>query len=84
MLTVSGISFYPERVPAVVAPPMALVQVGQTPAIAHEMQPVSAYAAAKWQQHPNHFDRTPQKLYDMHGEIIFNNESIGTRLNKLA
>jgi len=84
MLTVSGISFYPERVPAVVVSPMVSVQIKQTPSIAYELQPVSAHAAAQWQQHPYQFNRTLQELYDMHGKIIFDSEAVGMQLNKFV
>ena len=80
---VSGIAIYPERITAVVVPPVVLAQIDPTPSISTELQPVSAYGTAEWQQHPNQFDRTLQEFYDMHGKMVLNRESTGTQLDAL-
>jgi len=80
---IAGIAIFPESIPAVVVPPTVLTQIHPTSSVSTELLPVSAYAAAQWQQHPNHFDRSLQEFYDMHGKMILEHESSGTQLDTL-
>jgi len=81
-MLISGLSIYPDRLPAVVIPPMLSAPATQASPVTTELQVVPAYAA-EWQQHPNQYDRTLQELYDMHAKLILTIESTGTQLDKL-
>jgi len=74
---------YTERMPAVVVPPTALMPTNQVSTPSTELQATSPYTTAEWQQHPHH-ESNLQEFYNAHGIVPANQESTGTRLDRIA
>jgi len=83
MMMVSGISILPERVPAVVVPPIIMPHIDKTPVTTINLLPVQPYTATKFQLHRNPFDRSLQDTYDIHGKMVRDHDATGTQLNRL-
>lgn len=83
-MMISGFAILPERVPAVVVPPIIMPHIDKTPGIITSLQPVQPYAATQFQLHRNPYDRSLQDAYDMHGKTVRDHQPTGTQLDRLA
>lgn len=83
MMMVSGISILPERVPAVVVPPIVMAHIDKTAVKTINLLPLQPYAATKFKLHRNPFDRSLQDTYDIHGKMVRDHQTTGSQLNTL-
>ena len=83
MMIVDGITLYVDRLPAVAVHPVVTAEMRNIASVATAAPAVGPYLATSFHRHPNHFDRTLQEFYDMHGKMINKMNLAGSQLDKL-